>query len=832
MKLLPEDPRLTAYALGEIEDEAERTAIEAAVEQSPELQQAVAAIRDMSELLSASFAAEPAPELSEFEKARMEQPVPERKRSMASRILSWPVLSSAAAALIVAFVVLPQRNVVVEEFAYQAEPRKDSTSADQRTVTRSRVLDVDIPDELIEGTPQPIKVRNLEPAPTQAPQLVVQESVSWDGVDLEIRGFSDTEDEGTYNARAMVVEQTVAESVVVGTLTQPAAPQKLMSHSEFTKEHSLKSSEALMARSDSDAFKMPQSAPGRSKGSTRVVGSIAVAHVDVNLPDVEQSLTVSSGLGGVGGGSLLGADGQLKGDTSVSVFAISSKSERGAIAGRQSLVSPMHNTEKYAPIEETDFRSPLVAPLSTFSIDVDTASYANVRRFLNQGQLPPADAVRIEELINYFPYSDAAPTESLEAGGAPFAVHMAQTIAPWNESNHLLRVALKGYEMPWDERPASNLVFLLDVSGSMSSQNKLPLVKEAMDLLVRRLDGRDRVAVVVYAGASGLSLPSTTANNRETIQHAMENLKAGGSTNGGAGIQLAYKVAREHFIEGGNNRVILCTDGDFNVGQTNQGDLVDVAEAAADEGVSLTILGFGMGNYKDDLLEELSNKGKGSYAYVDSSTEARKVFLEDLTGNLFKIAKDVKIQVEFNPAQVNAYRLIGYENRRLKAEDFNNDKKKAGDIGPGHTIVALYEIVPANVNGEMPSVDPLRYQQATESEVVPGEVATVKLRYKQPEDSVSKLITRTVDSDDLVVFDAVSVDVRFSAIVAAFGMRLTGSEHVSEFSYDAMESIAASSLGVDPGGHRSEFVGLVRKARDLSAADAPTPVPCRGAGEE
>ena len=260
--------------------------------------------------------------------------------------------------------------------------------------------------------------------------------------------------------------------------------------------------------------------------------------------------------------------------------------------------------------------------------------------------------------------------------------------------------------------------------------------------------------------------------------------------------------------------------------------MADVAEAAADEGVSLTILGFGMGNYKDDLLEELSNKGKGSYAYVDSSTEARKVFLEDLTGNLFKIAKDVKIQVEFNPAQVKAYRLIGYGNRRLKAEDFNNDKKKAGDIGPGHTVVALYEIVPANVNGEMPSVDPLRYQQATESEVVPGEVATVKLRYKQPEADVSQLITRTVDSDDLVVFDAASVDVRFSAIVAAFGMRLTGSEHVSEFSYDAMKSIAASSLGIDPGGHRSEFVGLVRKARDLSAGNDPQPVQCRGAGEE
>jgi Ca-activated chloride channel family protein len=311
----------------------------------------------------------------------------------------------------------------------------------------------------------------------------------------------------------------------------------------------------------------------------------------------------------------------------------------------------------------------------------------------------------------------------------------------------------------------------------------------------------------------------------------MENLKAGGSTNGGAGIQLAYKVAREHFIEGGNNRVILCTDGDFNIGQTNQGDLADVAEAAVDEGVSLTILGFGMGNYKDDLLEELSNKGKGSYAYVDSSAEARKVFLEDLASNIFKIAKDVKIQVEFNPAQVQAYRLIGYENRRLKAEDFNNDKKKAGDIGPGHTVVALYEIVPSNVDGELPDVDALRYQQSVETEAVPGEVATVKLRYKQPEANVSQLITRTVESDDLMAFDAASEDVRFSAIVAAFGMRLSGSEHVRGLTYDVIESIAASALGIDPGGHRSEFVGLVRQARELSSKNAPTPVPCRGAGE-
>ena len=478
--------------------------------------------------------------------------------------------------------------------------------------------------------------------------------------------------------------------------------------------------------------------------------------------------------------------------------------------------SAAFNTESYDPIEETDFRSPLVAPLSTFSIDVDTASYANMRRFLQQGQLPPSDAVRIEELINYFSYADAPPTDSLGNGGDPFAVHMAQATAPWNAEHHLLRIALKGYEMPWAERPASNLVFLLDVSGSMNDAQKLPLVKDAMDMLIRRLDKRDRVAIVVYAGASGLVLPSTTANNHETIAHALENLKAGGSTNGGAGIELAYANAREHFIEGGNNRVILCTDGDFNIGQTNRSSLADKAEAAAAEGISLTVLGFGMHNYKDDMLETLSKKGKGSYAYIDSSAEARKVFLQDLPGNLFKIAKDVKVQVEFNPEQVKAYRLIGYENRRLKAEDFNNDAKKAGDIGPGHSIVALYEIVPRGAALKTGSVDPLRYQAQTVVDSKPNaEVATVKLRYKQPEGSESRLITGSVQSDSVVTFANSSEDFRFTAAVAAFGLRLTDSEHLSEYSYREIESVAIDALGTDPGGHRSEFTELVRKAESI-----------------
>ena len=341
-------------------------------------------------------------------------------------------------------------------------------------------------------------------------------------------------------------------------------------------------------------------------------------------------------------------------------------------------------------------------------------------------------------------------------------------------------------------------------------------VKEAMQILTRRLDERDRVAIVVYAGASGLVLPSTTANNTETIEHALGKLNAGGSTNGGAGIKLAYKVARENFIEDGNNRVILCTDGDFNVGQTNRGDLTKIASEQAEEGVSLTILGFGMGNYKDDMLEDLSNKGKGSYAYVDSRAEARKVFLEDLASNIFKIAKDVKIQVEFNPQQVQAYRLIGYENRRLKAEDFNNDKKKAGDIGPGHTVTAFYEIVPVGSEFELPGVDKLRYRQESEADAVPGEVATVKLRYKRLKADKSRLITRTAHSEDFVEFDEANDDFRFGAAVAAFGFKLRGSDTIGEFSYPQIERIATGAIARDPGGHRSEFTDLVRKAEKLT----------------
>ncbi|WP_269525943.1 YfbK domain-containing protein [Coraliomargarita parva] len=803
MKILPDDPRLTAYAIGEVEDEQERAVIEAAVAADPELQATVEATRSMAALLSEGLASEAAPELSEFEKAKMEQrPVTHGfwKRNKRS-------LLGLAAALALCGILIPQ----FKTYKAQTTPLVES-SGDVIPVDDLRSGSDNQESSLDEGSAVPTEALRLLPA--QSREAVVS----------DLGGSAVVENEIAHpeTGRIPVAENSTAVSEF------DAAEIQLKSRGRI-----VDNDDALTAvtASDEPAFSLPHTMSASSAGtSSSILSSVQIAAVEVDLPVMSDSFEVSAGLGApdmaADAAASLRELPRLPEDQEI--LGQASKSARTQIFGLKVKPAPKPavqawNTEKYDPIEDTDFRSPRVAPLSTFSIDVDTASYANVRRFLNQGQLPPADAVRIEELINYFPYSDAAPTESLDDGGDPFAVHMAQTFAPWEPAHRLLRIALKGYEMPWEDRPASNLVFLLDVSGSMNSQNKLPLVKEAMDILVRRLDQRDRVAIVVYAGASGLVLPSTTANNTETIQHAMENLKAGGSTNAGAGIELAYKVAREHFIKDGNNRVILCTDGDFNVGLTDRGALSDVAETQAEEGVSLTILGFGMGNYKDDMLETLSNKGKGSYAYVDSRAEARKVFLEDLASNIFKIAKDVKIQVEFNPAAVNAYRLIGYENRRLKAEDFNNDKKKAGDIGPGHSVVALYEIVPSGVEMDLPGVDALKYQQAAEVVQADAEVATVKLRYKQLDAETSKLIQSSVRADEVVAFKQASEDIRFCAAVAAFGLRLRGSDTIAAYSYSQIERIAADALDIDPGGHRSEFTDLVRKAEELSAGAGNTP---------
>ena len=464
------------------------------------------------------------------------------------------------------------------------------------------------------------------------------------------------------------------------------------------------------------------------------------------------------------------------------------------------------NREAYDRLVENTFKNPTDHPLSTFSIDVDTASYSNVRRYLNNGHLPPADVVRIEEMINYFSYDYEGPKED-----TPFAVHVDAATAPWNEDHRLVRIGLQGDVVDESERPDANLVFLIDVSGSMSNQNKLPLVQRSMNLLVDQMEARDRIAVVVYAGASGLALPSTTANNKETIQHAISNLKSGGSTNGGAGIELAYSVAQKHFIEDGINRVILCTDGDFNVGTSDRGSLTRLIEEKAKTGVFFSVLGFGTGNYQDATMEELSNKGNGNYGYVDSFKEARKVFVDEMLGTLYTIAKDVKIQVEFNPQHVGSYRLIGYENRMLAKEDFNDDTKDAGEIGAGHRVTALYEIVPPSLaEGTTPTVDPLKYQATTEPVVKSSEMLTVKLHYKQPDEDVSSLIEQPfVDNGSKL--NATDDDFRFATSVASFGMLLKNSELIADMSYEDVLELAQQAKGNDSGGLRSEFIELVEK---------------------
>jgi Ca-activated chloride channel family protein len=469
------------------------------------------------------------------------------------------------------------------------------------------------------------------------------------------------------------------------------------------------------------------------------------------------------------------------------------------------------NTETYDRIFENPFQLALRQPLSTFSIDVDTASYSNARRFLSEGRLPPKDAVRIEEFINYFPYRFPEPH-----GEHPIAIALETAECPWNGRHQLVRIGLQGRHVALEDMPPRNLVFLIDTSGSMNAPNRLPLLQSALRLLVRQLTGRDRVAIVAYAGTAGLILPSTPGDRQETILAALDSLHAAGSTNGGEGIVLAYRLAQENFIKGGANRVILGTDGDFNVGVTSRGELVRLIEDKRKTGVFLSVLGFGMGNYKDSTLEELARHGNGQHAYIDTFAEARKVFVQDLA-NLVPIARDVKVQVEFNPTWVQAYRLIGYENRLLRDEDFNDDTKDAGDMGAGHTVTALYEIVPPGVKLSLPGVDPLRYQQKHVGAAAADspELLTVKVRYILPEESKSRLLTAPLLNRKTPI-DQATADFRFSAAVASFAMLLRESQYKGTTSYAGVLNLGGGAMDFDPGGHRAEFLGLVHTARRVA----------------
>ena len=470
-------------------------------------------------------------------------------------------------------------------------------------------------------------------------------------------------------------------------------------------------------------------------------------------------------------------------------------------------------TENYRRVNENEFMSVLDNPLSTVSIDVDTAAYANSRRFIEQmHRLPPKDAVRIEEFINYFDYDYAQPE-----GETPFAIHTEVSTAPWNPQHRLVHIGLQGKDIDMSKAPASNLVFLIDVSGSMRSSNKLPLLVQGFKMLVQRLRPQDRVAIVVYASREGLVLPSTSGAEKHKIIAALDSLSAGGSTAGGAGIQLAYKTARQNFVKGGTNRVILATDGDFNVGVSSTGALERLVEKERESNVFLTILGFGRGNYKDARMETLSNKGNGNAAYIDSVLEARKVLVTEMGGTLVTIAKDVKIQIEFNPAKVKGYRLIGYENRVMAAKDFNDDKKDAGELGAGHTVTALYEVIPAGSEESIPGVDPLKYQSKTVSDAAAKspELLTVKLRYKAPTGQKSTLVTQPL-IDHEAPFAKTSNAFRFSTAVAEFGLLLRQSKHRGSASYTAVIERAQRALGADKEGYRAAFVQLARKAQAIA----------------
>ncbi len=473
----------------------------------------------------------------------------------------------------------------------------------------------------------------------------------------------------------------------------------------------------------------------------------------------------------------------------------------------------VHNTEEYDAINENIFHAPTSKPLSSFSIDVDAASYSNVRRFLNNGQMPPKDAVRIEEMINYFNYDYEQPK-----GITPFSINTEVGVAPWNEKHQLVHIGIQGKEIPVDNLPASNLVFLIDVSGSMSAPNKLPLLKSAFRLLTDQMRAEDKVSIVVYAGAAGTVLEPTSGNEKAKIIAALEQLQAGGSTAGGAGIQLAYKLAKENFVEGGNNRIILATDGDFNVGSSSNGDMQRLIEEKRKDGVFLTVLGFGMGNYKDSKMETLADKGNGNYAYIDNILEAKKVLVNEFGGTMFTIAKDVKIQVEFNPAVVQAYRLIGYENRKLNDEDFNDDKKDAGELGSGHTVTALYEIIPVGVDSEFAAVDELKYQKTeiNTNNANKDEMMTVKLRYKDPDGDKSKLISEVIKNK---VSDKSSENFNWSAAVASFGMILRDSEFKGDASYPEVIKLAQSAKGEDTEGYRIELIKLIKSGQLLGQKD-------------
>lgn len=790
MNLNPDSPEITAYALGEL-PAAEMEAVAALVAADPALQAEVEAIRACARSLEAELAAEPVAALSESQRSEIEdaagrgaeelsadseaeRPVREAAGGWWRWLLQpqWGLGLAGAAALTLALVIWPR------EEGMRLSGGGGGLAA-EGTVTNAPVVD---PETALNQ-------------PRYGALPVVAAGNGRDGGD-RASGTPGTEG-ATKVAPAPVPEPPPAPV---------PAPAPLQRRNEASRSRQVSSGPV--------SAPLP-AAPVAPVGGDVSRGAVPPASV-MTSPQPTPASRAASGQDPVlmkRYGLVPREKAQAEARSAASVAAADSF-DRPALSARYAMPHPMPGVggESYQPLVENPFRPVTEARLSTFGIDVDTASYANVRRFLTSGQLPPADAVRVEEMINYFRY--AYPEVK---GEHPIAARVEVTDSPWKPGNRLVRVALKARDIPRRERPAANLVFLVDTSGSMEPENKLPLVQRSLRLLVGNLTARDHVSIVTYAGEAGVALPPSNGGEHQPILKAIDALKTGGGTHGSAGIRLAYQLARTNLVKEGVNRVILCTDGDFNVGVTSREELLSLIEGEAKTGVFLTVLGYGMGNYKDSTMELLADRGNGAYAYIDSFREAKKVLADELESTLVPVAKDVKFQIEFNPAQVVSWRLIGYENRVLANRDFNDDTKDAGDMGAGHAVTALYEIAP--VGGNEAGVDALRYVAADKPvaptpKVHPEELLFLKLRYKLPDADKSRLMEVAVPGTPKS-WEQVGEDFRFTAAVAGFGMLLRDSQHKGSLTWDEVLRMAERGMGEDREGYRAEFIDLVRRAGQL-----------------
>jgi Ca-activated chloride channel family protein len=799
-----DDPRLTAYALGELEGD-ERRAVERELEASAELRGYVGEVRHLAAQLGDGLGREPMPALTAVQRQAIEANAEAPRRG----ILSFRAASLAGLA---ACALLAVGLFVWQRYGGQAPAGSGSTPAGER-VARAPLSE---PADASKLQGQPVNEELRADAPAAAGAIATSPAPA---SGARANGAAPEADRAPIAATSApppqrqtydsTLRRDKAENRIAGLEVLDGEANRQRTEKEFFQETELAaaSPKSAEARGMQLAPAPRAAAPADSPDSDRFrKGGIGLRELEASRDGaaggVRRRVSDPFGPGGLDGGT-------------------------PAPEARPLPPAEAPGTEGYQQLLENAFVEVARDPLSTFSIDVDTASYANVRRFLNQGARPPRDAVRIEEMVNYFKYEYPKPE-----GEHPFAVAVEAAECPWQGRHRLVRVALKGREVDIEKRPPSNLVFLVDVSGSMTPENKLPLLKECLKQLVEKLNEGDHVAIAVYAGASGLVLPATPGDRKAEILGALERLQSGGSTNGGAGIQLAYDVAQANFIKGGTNRVILATDGDFNVGITDSSALVALIQERARGGVFLSVLGVGTGNLKDATMEQLADKGNGNYSYIDSLAEGRRVLVEEMAGTLLTIAKDVKIQIEFNPAAVARYRLVGYENRVLAHRDFDDDRKDAGEIGAGHTVTAFYEVVPVGaVEVAADAAGPnLRYQKKADAraaapapapgaaltpESASGELLFVKLRYKLPDGETSRLIEVPV-RDQGRRYGQASEDFKFAASVAAFGMILRGSEHRGNASLAAVLELAGEGVGADVDGRRREFLDLVRRFQAIA----------------